>query len=148
MVDAALYERTKARLASLQQAARAATAPKTKLTALTDLLNAIGVMAANAPTVALRERWIAQYRVLQPQVGNLRAQVNSDTGIPGAVLQTLDKFSDSVLNFSQQVLDGVGGTIAAAPKVLGATPWLVVAALVLAAVVVVKVGPQLLKARR
>lgn len=115
--------------------------------AINAVMGTLGTLAANAPTEPLRESWLQQYRALQPQAANLRAQINADEQ-PGAVLQALDKFSDAVLGFGNQVLEGAGGVIAAAPGLVKAAPWVIVAIAVAAAVVLVMVGPQLLKRKR
>lgn len=153
MADPILYQDARARLAGQMQALRAATRPTEKLQAATALLGTLGTLAANAPTEELRARWLAQYRALQPQAAALRAQVTD--GAPGAVLRELDKFSDTVLAFGNQVVEGAGnvvegvtGTIAAAPALLKAVPYIIIAVVIAAAFVLTKIGPQLVKRRK
>lgn len=121
--DATLYTQARGQLGAATAALRAASTPTAKLEACITVLRIIGTMAANAPTPALRDAWLAQYRILQPKSAALRAQVTDSA--PGAVLRELDKFSDSVLTFGGQVLDGAGAIVTAPGKIIGAlTAWL------------------------
>jgi hypothetical protein len=142
MADAVVYERVRAEIGALRERLRAASSPTAKLEAATILLNRLGVLAANAPTADLQARWLEQYRILQPQVAMLRGTVTN--GAPGAVLRSLDAFSDAVLTFSGEVLEGTGGVIAGAGATARALPVLLLVAIVAVAIVLVKVGPQLL----
>lgn len=146
MANATLYDQARARLAGQMQTLRAATRPVAKLDAATALLATLGTLAANAPTEELRARWLEQYRALQPQAAALRAQVSD--GAPGAVLQSLDKFSDAVLQFGNQVVEGAGGIIEGAGNVAKFAPVILLVAVIAAAVVLVKIGPQLLKVKK
>lgn len=146
MSDAILFTQARGQLGAATAALRAASTPVAKLDAATTVLRIIGTMAANAPTAALRDAWLAQYRILQPKAALLRGQVTD--GAPGAVLLELSKFSDAVLTFGGQVLDGAGGVVQGIGSIVRSGPWLVVTLLVLAAIVLVKVGPQLVKAGR
>lgn len=146
MADAALYTKARSELGGATAALRAAKDPQAKMAAITTVMRILGQLAANAPTDQLRAAWLAEYRRLEPKAATLRAQVTYDP--PGAVLRSLDALSDEVLGFSTKVLEGAGDIVKAAPKALEALPWLVLAGLIVAAVVVVKVGPQLLKARK
>lgn len=146
MANAELFTQARSQLGAAMGAFRTATTPLAKVDAATTVLRLIGTMITNAPTPELRDRWAAQYRILQPQAATFRAQISS--GAPGTVLRELDKFSDAVLTFGGQVLEGAGGAIAAAPGVLKSAPWLIALALVVVAIVAVKVGPQLVRRRK
>lgn len=141
-----LFNRARAQLGDALAALRAARTLVAKVDGATTVLRIIGTMAANAPTQELANRWVEQYRILQPKAATLRAQLQS--GAPSALVLEIGKFYDAVTTFGGQVLEGAGGVVAAAPKVLQSAPWILALAVVAVAVVAIKVGPQLLKARR
>lgn len=146
MADATLYTKARSELGAAVAALRAATKPVARLDAATVVLRILGNLAANAPTEELRTRWLAQYRALQPEAARLRAEVTD--AAPGAVLRALDKFSDAVLAFGGEVLEGAGGLAQGIGGIAKAGPWLLLALLAVAAIVVVQIGPQLVRSWR
>ena len=126
------YADRQAQLAQLQNALRSAGSPAEKLDAATSLLNVIGQLAVLAPTPALRERWLAKYRALQPQAAALRAGQSTDP--PAAWLRDLDAFSDRVLGVADAVVGGVEGIAAGAGSLARALPLIVIVLLIVLAI--------------
>lgn len=148
MANAALFAEARLQLSDALGALRAAknrliTSPVSIVDAAGTVLRIVGTMAQNAPTPDLQKSWLAQYKILQPKVATLRAQLSS--GAPSELVAEIGKFYDAVTTFGGQVLEGAGGVIQAAPQVIKSAPWILALVIVVLAVVVVMVGPQLAK---
>ena len=143
MADPNLYAQARTQLPSYLAAVQAAKGEQ-KLYATSALVRLIGTLAANAPDMAQRAAWLVQYKALVAQEAALP---KPDYGDPAPWLKALDRFSDSALAVGRDVLNGVTGTVAGVAGLAKALPILTVVALVLAAVVLVKVGPQLFGAK-
>lgn len=140
MADAGLYAQAVAQLpAAMAKVSQAS--GESKLYATSTLVRLIGTAAANAPTPALRASWLAQYKALAAAEAALPKPGYGD---PAAWLKALDRFSDAALKVGADVAAGVGGTVQGVAGLAKALPILTLVALVLAAVVLVKVGPKLL----
>jgi hypothetical protein len=139
VADAALYAQAltqiPAAMAKVSQASG-----ESKLYATSSLVRLIGTAAANAPNLALRASWLAQYRALAAQEAALP---KPGYGAPADWLKALDHFSDFALQVGGDVLKGVAGTVNTLPAIARALPWLTLVAIIGAVVVLVKWGPSL-----
>lgn len=139
--SADLFAKARAQLGDASAAIRAARTLVAKVDAATTVLRIIGTMTANAPTQELASRWLVEYRNLQPKAATLRAQLQS--GAPSALVLEIGKFYDAVTSFAGKVLEGAGGLVQELPKAAKSIPLLIALALVVVAVIAIKVGPQL-----
>jgi hypothetical protein len=144
VADANLYAQAVAQLPGAIAQVNTASG-ESKLYATSALVRLIGTAAANAPTMTLRASWLAQYKALAAQEAALP---KPDYGAPAAWLKALDSFSDFAIQTGKDILSGVAGTVKTLPAIAKALPWLTLALIVVAGVVLVKWGPSLLPVKR
>lgn len=143
------YAERQANLRQLRAALLDARDPGDRLALLTSMLSTIGQLAMLAPTAALRDAWMAQYRALQPDVAELRGELTENP--PGSFLRTLDGLSDRVVRLADAVVGGVEGVSTGVQGIGGSAGslfrWLPLLVLVLLAVLAIGFFKGTLRAR-